>query len=147
MAPSLSSRFLFICFSSCSFSTRRSSRSRTWKRQSVCKSYGHTHLPSTHLLVTHHFLNRQRECPFIGRWSLASIWSQTAQGCHAATRHLPYGHAPRPRSLQAQRCAVERANGVDVAHRCTRVQKKKPRKPLKSLPSQLPTQLLSTKIN
>lgn len=35
MAPSLSSKFRFICVSSCSFSTRRSSRSRTWKKMCI----------------------------------------------------------------------------------------------------------------
>lgn len=71
----------------------------------------------------YHFLNRKGECPFIRRRSLPSVWSQAAQGRHAPTRHLSYGHAPWPHSLLGQRGAVQGADGVDLAHGCAWVHK------------------------
>lgn len=85
----------------------------------MCRSYRPSHP------VTHHFLHRKGERPFIGRWRFPSIGSQAAQSGHASTCHLPYSHAPWPHSLHAHRGAVQRTDGVYVAHRCASVGKKK----------------------
>lgn len=122
MAPSLSSKFRFICVSSCSFSTRRSSRSRTWKKD--MRKPRRKCLPSICPSITHHILDRYGRRPLIRRRGLPSVGRQSAQGRHTAAGNLPYGSAPRPYDLWAHGGTLQGADGVDMAHGSTDVKSK-----------------------